>query len=90
MILMLVIAFLFDVSQWVLFPVSSVIGIIGWLFFFVWLNHYGANMFNTKNIERTLATILGEFLPVINAAPILTISIYMSVRAHNKSLVGGV
>lgn len=89
MVLMVAIAFIFDAAQWLValipyvgFFFMSCISVVAWGVFFLWLGHYGARM----TAERAIVTGLAEIMPILNAAPVWTISTFLTIRSHNKAL----
>jgi len=84
--LMMAVAGLFDGIQFLLALIpfigiflSSVVTVVAALVFGIWFSHNDMSIMDPKRALRFLGTMLGEFIPGVNAIPIWTSSVTYTV-----------
>lgn len=93
---MVLVAVLFDCADWLLdlllgagIIFDSVIGIIGWLVFYMWFRINGVSFTNPKTALRFNGTVIAEIVPFINQLPAWTVGIVwtiVAVRLEDKGI----
>lgn len=60
---------------------DSIIGIIGWLVFYLWFKLNNVSFTNPKTAMRFNGTVIAEIVPFINQLPMWTIGIVVTIVA---------
>lgn len=91
--LLLTIAFVFDVAQWLvtLIPLvglllSPVITAVAWLWFGIWFGLLGASV-SRYSPGTYFGMLVFEFVPIINLIPGTTLMVWLSIRKANRGTV---
>ncbi|OGG51013.1 hypothetical protein A2763_00205 [Candidatus Kaiserbacteria bacterium RIFCSPHIGHO2_01_FULL_54_36] len=77
--------FLLDLIPFVGWALAWFVSIVAALVFGIWLSHHDVSMMHHKRALRFLGTMLGEFIPVVNAIPLWTGSITYTVIQEWRS-----
>ena len=83
---MITCAALIDSIQFLLVLIPFIGWALGWLMsvtasfmFGMWFSHHGLSLMSSKRVFGFLGTILGEWIPFINAAPLWTALVTFTV-----------
>lgn len=90
--LMITVAALIDITQFLL----VLIPFVGWLLgmvlsiltsflFGIWFSHHGVSLMSSKRVLGFLGTMLGEWIPFIDAAPFWTCLVAFTVIQEWRS-----